>query len=387
MLRMRQKAAGYRRRLIYEWNLRRNAVAAEKRKAVLDEWFTHLAANPPDVLVGANPIWGGVRHHIHAIEHFSSLKVSLAPGEELFRMYPNRHIASEFYEEFTRFKASNIKVVHSHVFPWFIEWCRERKKSGTRWIHTYHLNYYPEHSADVLAPWQKGINKSLLTEARFADVCLSVSKWQAEELLREHGITTQYLPNGVDVAMCDAAKASRFTKKNGLEDFILYVGRNDPVKNPVEFVHLAEQMPDRRFVMIGGGLSESALRKDWQVEVPDNLDVLGSISHTEVQDAIAACSVLVVTSKREGLPTIVMEAMAQRKVVVVPNEAGCMEVVGQGEAGLIYSSGHIDDLVDKTSQALANTSLGSLARKRILTEYDWRVIAPKLDAIYQGKVD
>ncbi len=135
--------------------------------------------------------------------------------------------------------------------------------------------------------------------------------------------------------------------------------------------------------MIGDNLNAESLRSSWQVEVPTNLRAIGLLPQIVVQDAIAACSILVVTSKREGLPTLVMEAMAQRKAVVVPDEKGCLEVIGEGEAGFIYQQGNIDELVEKTLQALADKQLGEVAKKRVLREYDSRVIAPQLDKIYQ----
>ena len=385
MKKITQKFDGYRRRVRYEWNQWRNAAVARKREKMFGEWLAFLTANPPDVLVGANfATYGGVRHHIQAIQRYSTLNVELAPSEKLMREIGAHHITHDFRDWFARFPAEGVKVVHSHVYPWFIEWCCEHQKTGTHWIHTYHLHYYTEHGTQGLKLWQKEINDALLNVASRADICLSVSQWQAKELMREHGIKAQYLPNGVDVAICDAASASRFIDKMGIDKFILYVGRNDPVKNPLDFVRLAERLPDYQFVMIGGGLSDESLRCDWHVEVPDNLLIVGPISHTEVQDAIAACSALVVTSKREGLPTLVMEGMAQCKAVVVPNEAGCMEVIGAGEAGIIYEQGDIDDLKEKTLKALVDTELGKLARRRVLVEYDWQNIAPKLDAIYQG---
>ncbi|MFC1688666.1 glycosyltransferase family 4 protein [Pseudomonadota bacterium] len=380
-----RKLDGYRRKLNYEWAQRRNARAAKKREVAFEAWLNHLETNPPEVLLGANfSSFGGVRHHIQAIQHFSSMNVELAPSEQLMQKLKTHHFTHDFHEKFLSFPAAGIKVVHSHVFPWFIEWCRERQKSGLRWVHTYHLNYYPEHGVDVLEPWQQEINHSLLQVARHADVCLSVSKWQVEELAQQHGIESQYLPNGVDIAKCDAADATRFVQKTGLENFVLYVGRNDPVKNPEEFVRLAQLLPDYRFVMIGGGLSGHSLQRDWNVEVPSNLRVLGSLPHAEVLDGIAACSTLVVTSKREGLPTLVMEGMTQSKAVVVTNEPGCMEVIGHGEAGVIYEAGNIDDLMKKTLRAMTDCKIGAFARQRVLAEYDWRQIAPKLDAIYSG---
>jgi glycosyltransferase involved in cell wall biosynthesis len=110
--------------------------------------------------------------------------------------------------------------------------------------------------------------------------------------------------------------------------------------------------------------------------------VLGRASPGEVQDALAACAALVVTSRREGLPTLVLEAMVHRKPVVVPAEAGCVEAVG--DCGSIYHPDDIADLAEQTLAALGDLGKSAKGRQRVLAEYDWRVVAQRLDAIYQG---
>lgn len=349
-------------------------------------WVSHLHANPPTVLIGSNfAEFGGVRGHIHAIQRFSSLNVELAPSDELLDRLSPSGFGGEYRQAFMDVKPGCIRAIHSHVFPWFITWCYRHRKPGTLWLHTYHLNYYPEHGGGRVLPWQQEINESLINVARHADIRISVSRWQQEYLLEQYGIDTIYIPNGVDVAACDAGDAEGFRARTGLRDFVLYVGRNDPVKNPAEFVRLAQVLPDFQVVMIGNGLSRDVLEKEWGIDVPANCYVLGKLSHADVQDALAACSVLVVTSKREGLPTLVMEGMAHCKPVIVPDEPGCIEAVAGGDCGHIYHLGDIGDLARKTLIARADTETGIRARARVLEEYAWHVIAPRLDALYQGK--
>ncbi|MEJ8566901.1 glycosyltransferase family 4 protein [Elongatibacter sediminis] len=377
------KLDGYRRRAGYEWKQLRQRTAARKREAAFQSWLDALSAKPPEVLVGANfAAYGGVRHHIQAIQRYSSLNVDFAPPEYVLKTVGPHHLSHDFRQRFLDFPAKGIKVVHSHVFPWFIEWCREKQNQGIRWVHTYHLNYFPEHGRNGIEPWQEQINCTLVNVACQADIALSVSRWQRDYLLREHGIETSYLPNGVDIAACDRADSSRFVRKTGLIDFMLWVGRNDPVKDPIELVRLADRMPDQQFVMIGGGFAEGDPLGDWPETLPDNLSLLGSMSHSDVQDAIAASLAVIVTSKREGLPTLVMEGMAHGKPVIVPDEPGCTEVLGSGDTGLVYKLGDLDDLTEKACQARVDRSYGVEARKRVVSEYDWKKIAPRLDDLY-----
>lgn len=377
------KLDGYRRRGIHEWKMNRQRAHQRKKQSVFNAWLNKLQTAPPEVLVGPNfAEFGGVRHHIEAINRYSSRNVQLAPPADVAETLTPYDLLEVFAEQFDNFAAPGVKIVHSHVYPWYIDWCQRRQHDGTFWIHTYHLNYYDEHGLDGLEPWQIEINDALLNRAKHADLCLSVSQWQVEELKQQHDIEATYLPNGVDVTLSDQSSAERFRSDYPGAGFVLYVGRNDPVKNPLEFIQLAAALPNQRFVMIGGGLSNETLQAAGESELPSNLEIVGGLSQQRVQDAIAACDALVVTSKREGLPTLVMEGMALGRPIVVPTEPGCMEAIGQGETGLIYELGNIDHLVHQTLAALENTTIGPAARQRVLNEYDWRVVSKKLDEIY-----
>jgi glycosyltransferase involved in cell wall biosynthesis len=383
MLDFSKRLTGYRRRVAHEWWQYQQRAAAFRRQKEFEAWLERLSRKPPYVLLGANfAEYGGIRNHLQAILRYSDLEVGLAPDERAIKRIGAHYFQQELAAQFAQFSAPDVKVVHSHVFPWFINWCHARQQDGVRWIHTYHLNYYPEHTKGAMEDWQNDINYALVNVARNASVRLSVSKWQVEELRREHGIDTVYVPNGVDVALCERANGSRFAGRFGLRDFVLYVGRNQPVKNPADFVRLASRISDLDFVMIGNDLSAETLVRDWNLTLPRNLHVLGPLPRVDALDAIAACRVLVVTSKREGLPTLVMEAMAMSKPVVVPDEAGCAETVGHGAAGFVYCRDSMDSLVSKTLESLEEVWIGPRGREKVLDEYDWRVIAPKLDALY-----
>jgi len=364
-------------------NWKTSRTTAAKRSA-LRKSFAELKANPPDVLIGAN-IGGsnGIAHHISAIRNFSRLRVELSPPDWLLKELTPHDVSTVFRDEVMEFAPSGTKVLHSHVFPYYIQWCRRHRDAVGLWVHTYHLQYYPLDGAP-LEPWQLEFNRALVEEARFADVKISVSKWQAKELWDLHGIQSIHIPNGVNVGHCDLGSAERFRARFGNDRFVLYVGRLEAVKNPAEFVRLAQRMPDQRFMMMGGGLSADELRSHWRVECPSNLVLAGSATHIEVQDALAACAVVVVTSLREGLPTLVLEAMAHRKPVVVSNEQGSAEAVDGGKFGRVYSLGDLDDLEANVRAALSGPTEIPEARQHILEVYDWRVIAPQLDSIYSG---
>lgn len=376
---------GYRRWLQHEWSMWSFHRRSRRNSRRYEAWIRGLQQSPPSVIIGPDLPNGGVRGHLHGILNHSGLNVQLVPDE--VAMGGLEHFTAAIRERFFSFEPPTSTVVHSHVLPWMIRWCRRQQDRGLRWIHTYHNMYFPEFARGALEPWQLEINEVLLHEARHADVRLSVSRWQQAYLLTEHGIVTDYLPNGVDVAACDRGRGASFRRRHKIHcPYILYVGRNDPVKNPVDFVRLAHVLPNHVLVMLGQGLDKESLRVEWEVEVPENMRVLGGTTPAMVQDALAGCAVLVVTSLREGLPTLVLEALAHRKPVIVPAEAGCVEAIGHGDFGAIYQPGEIGELAELTLAALGDPQPSDKGRQRILAEYDWRFVARQLDGIYRGTV-
>lgn len=347
-----------------------------------ETWIAKLRQAPPAVFLGPDLPYGGVRGHVRAIHQYSALPVQLVPDESAMGGLEN--FTEEIRELFMDFEPVGRPVVHTHVLPWMIAWGRKQQQRGLNWIHTYHLPYFPENGQASLEPWQQDINDALIHQACHADVRLSVARWQQAYLRAEHGIETDYLPNGVDVAACDHGRAERFRQRHHLAGpFILFVGRNTPVKNPADFVRLAQLLPGHACVMLGHGLSPGSIRRDWALEPPPNLRIQGEASHAEVQDALAACAALVVTSKREGLPTLVLEAMAHQRPVMVPADAGCLEAISDGDYGEIYQPGDLDELARKTVAGMGEVTKPQRARQRVLAEFDWRVVAGKLDHIYR----
>jgi glycosyltransferase involved in cell wall biosynthesis len=380
-----KRLEGYRKRIVHEYRMLLQKYRLAKEQKAYFSWINQLESNPPEVLLGPNfSTFGGVKHHIEAITKYSQLKTELAPSATVRRFLEPYHLTEVFASHFSKFVPRGIKIVHSHVFPWFMNWCNHCEQHGLKWIHTYHLNYFPEHAEGPLSDWQNQVNEAATTIARNATQRICVSKWQVEYFRTNFDIDSLYIPNGVDVLLSEKAKPSRFRTMVPNRDFVLYVGRDDPVKNPKEFIKLAQANPTRSFVMVGAGLSPDTISEKYKLTVPTNLTVLGSLTQQQSQDAIAATAAVVVTSHREGLPTLVLEALAANKPIVVPNEAGCMEAIGDGEAGFIYQLGDIDDLSRKLDRALKSSEVAERGRPRVLREYDWRIAARLLDQLYSS---
>ena len=330
--------------------------------------------------------FGGVSRHILGIKKFSSHNVREVPSKFSRTVLGKSGLRIGLYLKFmNRVRLSRYDIVHSHVDPWFTNLCRaSRSRTNTcKWVHTYHMFYFAEDFPGELKPWQKEINRVLVEAASKADVKISVSKWLHDYLLETYSIQTEIIPNGVDLEVCDRANPDRFVKKYGLCDFVLFTGSMDPRKNPKLFVELAVRMPEVKFVMIGRNLDAIHLMNEYGVSIPKNLILLNEIGYEDVLDAVSACKVFVMTSKREGLPTALLEAMGMGKPVVAPAHSGCKEVVHSNDYGFLYEPDSLDDLVEQTREALVSKHIGERARERVSRNYDWKVLAKKIDLVYE----
>lgn len=328
--------------------------------------------------------FGGVSQHIFGIKKFSYHKLVEIPSKSVRIVLSKSRRRIWMYERFmNKVRLRDYDIVHSHPSLWFTNLCLSSRTNTCKWIHTYHTLYFEEDETNGLKTWQKEINRNLIEIASKADVRISISKWLHDYLYETYSIQTEIIPNGVDLTICDKANADRFVKKYSLCDFVLFVGSIEPVKNPQLFVELAARMPEFRFVMIGRNINAINLKKLYGVTIPKNLVLMSEIRHEDMLDAISACKVFVMTSKREGIPTVLLETMGIGKPAVVPDHSGCKEVIHNNNYGFMYKHDSLDDLMEKTKKALQSKYVGEKARERVSKNYDWKILARKIDSIYE----
>jgi glycosyltransferase involved in cell wall biosynthesis len=98
----------------------------------------------------------------------------------------------------------------------------------------------------------------------------------------------------------------------------------------------------------------------------------------DVRPALAACSVFVLPSYREGMPMAILEAMATGRAVVTTDVPGCRETIVDGESGTLVPPGAPAALAVALEQFLEDRTLaarmGQAARARAEREFDSRTI-------------
>jgi glycosyltransferase involved in cell wall biosynthesis len=75
--------------------------------------------------------------------------------------------------------------------------------------------------------------------------------------------------------------------------------------------------------------------------------LLGHVPREQMESLQDRADLVVLTSRSEGIPLVLMEAMARGKIVLAPAITGIPELVIAGQTGFLYEPGSLDDFVDR----------------------------------------
>jgi len=120
---------------------------------------------------------------------------------------------------------------------------------------------------------------------------------------------------------------------------IAEIGRLCDVKGQRELIQALPQLPEARAVLVGkdleqgGAFQESLEREAERLGVRERVVFAGH--RDDAAAALAEVDLVVLPSWTEGLPGVVLEAMAQRRAVVATPVGGTPELVADGETGLL----------------------------------------------------
>lgn len=160
---------------------------------------------------------------------------------------------------------------------------------------------------------------------------------------------------------------------------IIFVGRLDAVKGvPLlleAFAALAGRHPGARLSIVGDGPARAALEaRAAELDLGARAEFLGYRASDEVAGLLGEADMLVLPSFAEGLPVVLMEAMAARLPVVASRVAGVGELVEDGVNGLTHPAGDLATLTAQLDRLLADpeaaAGMGARGRAAVLRDFD-----------------
>ncbi len=203
----------------------------------------------------------------------------------------------------------------------------------------------------------------------------------------------------VDVVRCglgvDLLKAS--PARAQLQPRLVCVARLGEQKGHLLLLEAAARLKteamDFHLVFVGDGPMRQRIEARIRaLELADRVRLTGWLSEKEVRDEIVASRALVLPSFAEGLPVVIMEALALGRPVVATYVAGIPELVESGTCGWLVPAGSVDALAEAMRAVLRAPAsqleqMGRMGASRVADEHDALREATKLAALFRQQID
>lgn len=186
----------------------------------------------------------------------------------------------------------------------------------------------------------------------------------------------------------DPSRYDQIGERNG--DRLLFVGRLAAVKGvPVLLRALVEARKHRsslHLTLVGDGPERKELEADARaLGLEGAVTFAGYRSQAEVAEVLRDTDLLVLPSFAEGVPVVLMEAMAARVPVVATLVGGVSELVREGESGRLVPPGNAEILasaiLDVLAEPEARRRMGENGRRKVAEEFDARQEAKRLGVL------
>lgn len=177
---------------------------------------------------------------------------------------------------------------------------------------------------------------------------------------------------------------------------LVCVGRLCEEKGQLLLIEAASRLAAKgipfELVLAGDGPLRGQLEKLIKARgLRTQIRITGWISSNEVRDELLAARALVLPSFAEGLPVVIMEAMALRRPVLTTYVAGIPELVRAGENGWLFPAGSVEELANAMEDCLARSTdelrrLGNAGYSRVVEQHAIDTEARKLAELFRAPV-
>jgi glycosyltransferase involved in cell wall biosynthesis len=241
-------------------------------------------------------------------------------------------------------------------------------------------------------PLYQRVEKSLsaLTDRVVAVNALDASRMVAWGIDPNRVVT---IPNGVDLAnFANPADVAAARRQMGIPidvPLVMQVGRLTTQKDPLAFVEGAAWVADRHplahFVMVGEGPLKDRvgarmrfLGLEGRIHLPGRLPA--------AQRLLPAATVVTLTSRWEGTPYSLLEAMGWAKPVVATSVNGCPDIVVHGKTGFLVSPGDPQTWAEHVLRLLGDPELarrvGANGRLRLEERFTLPAMVDSIENLY-----
>jgi glycosyltransferase involved in cell wall biosynthesis len=296
---------------------------------------------------------GAVVHHVDFVRYRVSLSSDIITWFKLFKLI----------------RRDNYDIIHAHSSkPGVMARTAARICRVPCIVYTPHLFHFKAFMPYFKRNFFKWIEQLLSRLA--TDMVVSVSQDAAREVVSDGVISADKIvtiPNGIDVkpfAVRDEKKQRRIRKDLKIPYDAVVVGmvaRLMYQKAPEEFLKVASLVLKNTtkrviFLLIGDGELRPHLEKICEaMHLTNSLYMIGT--QENIPDILQAVDIYLLTSRWEGLPITILEAMAAGLPVIASNIPGNNELVIHGLTGMLYPPGDLERLAEQILNLISNIDL------------------------------
>jgi len=267
--------------------------------------------------------------------------------------------------------------------------CRKFRKQGLKVFYTAHGFHFfkgaPLLNWLIYYPIEKQLSK-------YTDTLITINKEDyARAKNKLHSKNVEYIPGvGIDVDKYINTTIDRDAKREELsipkDDFFIFsVGELNSNKNHEIIIRAIAKLErtDIIYVICGTGHLRDYL-KNLAIKLGVKLNLMGY--RIDIAEICKTSDLFAFSSKREGLPVSVMEAMASDLPVICSSIRGCVDLVDNSKGGYLVESDNVQDYVDKIHLLYENKTIrNSMAIYNLqkVSKYDTNNILTILKPFYE----
>jgi glycosyltransferase involved in cell wall biosynthesis len=227
---------------------------------------------------------------------------------------------------------------------------------------------------------------------------IAISQRQRHDLVNRFGIAApekvSVVPLGLDLASLLQSTPEvelRESLRLGATDFVVgYVGRFVPIKDlPTllrAFRMVQQSVPGARLVMAGDGELRAVLVElASELGLSEHVRFLGWVR--DLAALYASFDVVALSSRNEGTPVMLIEAMAAGLPVVATDVGGVGDIVESGVNGLLVQAGNPDALaralIEMAGDPERRRQMGRAGRQSVASRLDIRRLVEDIDRLYR----
>jgi glycosyltransferase involved in cell wall biosynthesis len=276
-------------------------------------------------------------------------------------------------------------VVHLHIAQAFTPesvWAAHRLR-GLPYVAHLHLDAGPSGPAGGLLKVYKPV--VLRRVLRGAGVVVVFTEEQAESVITTYGVhraKVRVVPNGVDGSFLHPPRRL----PSGRRPRLLFVGRLSVQKNVPQLLDALEGVSERfDTVLVGDGELAAELQERVARLGLAHVTFAGRADGAALRSRYEDADLFVLPSEREGMPLVLLEAMAMALPTVATDIPGTRDVVGD-EVGALVPLGDVaalrSALVELSSDPAAYARMSAAARARSET-YTWERVTDRFERLYE----